>query len=554
MKVSEIPMKPTMLIALLAVLVLALPSPAHAANAVVGTGTPASCTEAAFDAALAVVNSGGGTLNFNCGAATKTITFTSEKGLFATNITINGSDRIILSGGKSTRLFLVNGGVTFRLQHITLREGKSADDGGAVNSIGAHVIIESVHFLANDAEDQGGAVYCYVGTGGILSVSDSVFQNNTAPKGAAIYNDGCVATVSNSTFLTNQASGGLGGGVYNADMAMLTVHNSRFQGNNALDGGGLYNAQGASATINAAALEANSGGYGGGLENSGTVTVTHSLINLNTVTGSGGGIWNLDGKVTLKATTVSNNRANEGGGVNSYGSRLQINDANIVGNVATGSHGGGIYISAGTAFITNVTISGNQANDASANGGGIYQRSDDNLTLTNATLVDNQAGFFGGGIYHYGRYAILTNVTIGDNQAGVAGNAIYEDSPMTPANPGVVQMVNSVVFGSANNCDGGLFGSLGHNISKGTCSSLSAGSDQDNYAGNLKLGSLAFNGGAYPMSTILPLAGSPLINAGDATSCTATDQRGAARVGTCDIGAVENGATLPRAYLPSVLR
>ena len=547
-------MKPTILLTLLAVLLFALPSPAGAANAVVGTGTPASCTEAAFDAALAAANSGGGTITFNCGAATKTITFTSEKALLATNITINGSDRIILSGGNSTRFFFVNGGVTFNLQHITLREGKSLAGGGAIESAGAQVILESVQLLANHANDQGGAVYCYVGTGGTLTVSDSVFQNNTSLKGAAIYNDGCAATVSNSVFLTNQAVGGLGGAVYNADTATLVVNNSRLQGNSALDGGGLYNAHGATATLNAVTLEANNGGYGGGLENSGTVTVTRSLLNLNTVTGSGGGLWNLDGKVTLQGTTVSNNSAYEGGGVNSYGNHLQITDANIVGNVATGSHGGGLYVSTGTAFITNATISGNQANATSANGGGIYQNSDDNLTLTNVTLADNQAGLFGGGFYHYGRYAILTNVTIGNNQAGAAGNAIYEDSPMTPASPGVVQMVNSVIFGSANNCDGGLFQSLGHNLSKGTCSALTAGSDQDNYAGNLMLGGLAFNGGAYPMPTMLPLAGSPLINAGDTNSCPATDQRGAARVGSCDIGAVEYGATLPQAYLPSVLR
>ena len=43
--------------------------PAHADNAVVGNGTPASCTEAAFDTALASVqaDSFGGVMSFNCG-------------------------------------------------------------------------------------------------------------------------------------------------------------------------------------------------------------------------------------------------------------------------------------------------------------------------------------------------------------------------------------------------------------------------------------------------------------------------------------------------------
>ncbi len=126
---------------------------------------------------------------------------------------------------------------------------------------------------------------------------------------------------------------------------------------------------------------------------------------------------------------------------------------------------------------------------------------------------------------------------------------------MTPEHPGVIQLANSVLLGSANNCDGGLFQSFGHNISKGTCASLSAGSDQDNYAGSLRLDPLAFNGGGFLMQTRLPQAGSPLINGADTTTCPARDQRGGARVGVCDIGAVEYGATVPRSlYLPSLMR
>ena len=298
----------------------------------------------------------------------------------------------------------------------------------------------------------------------------------------------------------------------------------------------------------------NSGGYGGGIENSGALTLTNSLFEGNTVTGSGGGLWNIDGTAQVQRTTFTGNTAYEGGGVNSYGRSLEMREVNLVDNRANGSHGGGLYHAGGTAFISNATISGNQASDPAGNGGGIYQASDDNLTLTNATVVNNQAGSLGGGLYHYGRYAVLTNVTMGNNQAGAAGNAIYEDSPQTPGQPGVVQIVNSVIFGSAVNCDGGLFQSLGHNISKGSCAALSDPTDRDNFGGDLRLGNLAFNGGAFPMRTLLPLSGSPVINAGDPGSCPAQDQRGANRVGVCDIGAVEYGAAAHRMHLPLVVR
>ena len=56
------------------------------------------------------------------------------------------------------------------------------------------------------------------------------------------------------------------------------------------------------------------------------------------------------------------------------------------------------------------------------------------------------------------------------------------------------------------------------------------------------------------MQTLLPQAGSPLIDAGDPTACWATDQRGGSRVGVCDLGAVEYGASVMRVYLPLVVR
>jgi len=529
------------------------PRSVYAANAVVGNGSPASCTEAAFDAALATASNGGGTITFNCGPAVKTINFTDSKFLNVgtDNVTIDGNNRIVLKAAIAERHFFV-GPVTFRLRNITLREGNSLGGGGAVEASGAQVIVDNVQFLDNRATTNGGAIYCF---GGTLTVRNSRFENNSADTGGAIFND-CTAELDNVIFRNNRAIGGLGrgGAVENAQSGALTVRSSRFETNSALDGGGLFVAGGSTATLDSAAFVGNSGGYGGGIENSGALTLTNSLFQGNTVTGSGGGLWNIDGTAQVQRTTFTGNTAYEGGGVNSYGRSLEMREVNLLDNRAIGSHGGGLYHAGGTAFISNATISGNQASDPAGNGGGIYQSSDDNLTLTNATVVNNQAGSLGGGLYHYGRYAVLTNITMGNNQAGAAGSAIYEDSPQTPGQPGLVQIVNSVIFGSAVNCDGGLFQSLGYNISQGSCAALSDPTDRDNFGGDLRLGTLAFNGGAFPMRTLLPLSGSPVINAGDPGSCPAQDQRGANRVGVCDIGAVEYGAAAHRMHLPLVVR
>jgi predicted outer membrane repeat protein len=527
---------------------------ARAADAVVGNGTAASCTEAAFDAALATAQTGGGTITFNCGPAVATIPFSIFKTVTLGDVTIDGGDRIILNANNTDRHFFAGSGITFRLRHITLRDGSSLVGGGAIEASGADVILEDVELLNNYATVSGGAIYCFDGT---LTILGALLENNAAATGGAIYNDGCEVTITGATFLGNEAldTFGRGGAIDNRAPGEVRLHDSLVQGNEAADGGGLFVDSGASAIVVNSRLVDNEANHGGGLENSGTVAITHSLIEGNSVTGSGGGLWNLGGAMALTRTSVRNNTAYEGGGVNSYGSAVEMDEVNVTGNVATGTHGGGIYHGGGTLFIDNATISGNSADAAAANGGGIYQNADGNLTLTNVTLAENTAGNFGGGFYHYGRYAVLTNVTIADNTAAVAGDALYEESPMTAENPGVIQIANSVLFGSANNCGGGLFDSLGHNLSRGACPALAAASDRENYAGDLRLGPLVFNGGALAMQTYLPRAGSPLIDAADPTLCADRDQRGRARVGVCDIGAVEyepGGAF--RLYLPMATR
>ncbi len=523
----------------LGLLGLTLPLRNVQAAGVVGTGTAASCTEAALATALA----GGGLITFNCGGAA-TITLTTQQ-LILLNTTIDGAGMITLSGGTTTRLFFSNDGVRFTLNNLTLRDGASAVGGGAIEASGAYITLNNTRILDSTAMDNGGAIYCFRGTDGTLTLNSSTLAGNAANRGGAIYNDGCTTTISSSSISDNA-----GTGIYHD--GGLTVTSSLISRNQGLDGGGLFVATGASATLNGVTLAHNTSSYGGGVENSGSLTVTNSLITANEATGSGGGIWNMGGRLLVERTTISGNSAFEGGGLNSYGTEVELLNVNITDNRAFTGPGGGIYHGAGTLYATNATISHNQAVGIGASGGGVYQSSDDNLTLMNVTLSDNVAGLFGGGFYHQSRYGLLLNVTVANNRAA-AGDGIYSGATPSPQNPGVLQLLNTLIFGSANNCDGTLFQTLGHNLAAGSCSSLTHASDQLVSPAALLMGDLGFNGGAFTMATIMPHAGSPVIDAGDPGECPSLDQRGASRVGPCDIGAAEYGATLPRVRLPLLI-
>ncbi len=79
----------------------------HAAG-VVGTGTPESCTEAAFDAALV----GFGAVTFDCGPAPHTIIVSSPKKNILADADIDGGGLITLSGGNTRAFYAVDASAT----------------------------------------------------------------------------------------------------------------------------------------------------------------------------------------------------------------------------------------------------------------------------------------------------------------------------------------------------------------------------------------------------------------------------------------------------------
>jgi predicted outer membrane repeat protein len=253
------------------------------------------------------------------------------------------------------------------------------------------------------------------------------------------------------------------------------------------------------------------------------LTLTNSTLSGNTSADNGGGIYSSNGNITLTNSTLSGNSAGKGGGIYSSNGNITLTNSTLSGNTS-GNNGGGIYIpyGRGSITLTNSTLSGN---GGGGSGGGISSAG--SVTLTNSTLSGNTSGNNGGGIYNpYGRGSItLTNSTLSGNSAYLGGgiyNGIYMGVSVS------VQVSNSIVAGNIQSQGGGDI-----------VGSVSASSTNNFVGGSPMLGALANNGG--PTQTMLPLAGSPVIDAGNDATCPATDQRGVRRPqgSHCDIGAVE---------------
>jgi hypothetical protein len=273
-----------------------------------------------------------------------------------------------------------------------------------------------------------------------------------------------------------------------------TLTNGQF---NALNvGGGVSNS--GTLTLNNSLFTNSRAVFGGGLHNKGTLTINQSLFTQNHAYGGGG--LSSDGTLTVNNSTFFNNTTDDGAGIGT---------------------GGGIQLGRGTAVLTNVTLSGNQANGGRDDGGGGIMVYGGQLTVINSTIFGNSTTSTtgGGGISNIGAGSI--QITL--KNTIVAGNTSVASKPD----------VSGTVVSGGNNLIGANNGSTG--FTNGTNGDL-VGTIVTPI--NPLLAALAANGGLTQTHALLP--GSTAINSGTSTGAPVTDQRGISRVGAVDIGAFES--------------
>ena len=280
------------------------------------------------------------------------------------------------------------------------------------------------------------------------------------------------------------------------------------------------------------------------------VTVDSNTMATSSYGGNAGarGIENT-GNLTVVSSTISNDQATSQSGSN------YVSYAGIC-------FGGGIDNS-GNATVVNSTISGDSAEatgTALAYGGGILNSG--NLTLSDSTVsgdtvtttTQQYAGLYGLAVPHDSRHRRREKVRRQSYGYGsYYGGSYYYTGVATGGGvetfgQGVTTISNSIISGNADvavsNYAGyygtvsapdvsGTFSSLGHNLIGQT--NGSSGWTAADLTGttasplNANLGPLANNGG--PTQTMLPLTGSPAIDAGSNSlipSGITTDQRGLA--------------------------
>ncbi len=204
----------------------------------------------------------GGTITFDPALAGSTIALSGPIEL-KQNVSIDASDApgLVLDGGGSDRILVVDAGVTASVSNLTMTNGYGFQLAGAVLNNG-DLTLDAVEVVGN-----------------VMTTDNGDFWQG----GGGIYNgDGASLTLINST-VSNNDSGWAGGGIYSFFNATTTIENSTISGNTTAD-------------------------VGGGLRLLSDASITNSTIGGNTATGwHGGAVFATDGVVDLTNVTVADN-------------------------------------------------------------------------------------------------------------------------------------------------------------------------------------------------------------------------------------------------------
>ncbi len=295
------------------------------------------------------------------------------------NVTIRAAahlprSAVVLDGNFSDRILWLSNQAhtTITLMNLTLRNGKTQEQGGAVYSQESLRLINTA-FTQNEAVKEGGAVWL-AEDATLLSIDSSFVKNLSHKEGGGFYiRSGSPfpdwVHIIHSQFLQNEAVSGHGGGfaAINYDhRSSVVVEKSLFRANQARFGGGF------------------SFRYGDTVVDKSRFYDNHAE--------AGGALWAYT--LDLNGSVFRRDSSELGGGA-IYAHDAVLN-ADIIVDNESGDQGGGIW--ADYLRMANTLL---QANTTENEGASLYVRYDG--YLVNNTLIDNN------GSAYFRREAILLN-------------------------------------------------------------------------------------------------------------------------------------------------
>lgn len=271
------------------------------------------------------------------------------------------------------------------------RQNRAPNGGGVVvREDVIKVVIDGNTFQEHSNVEvyHGGGVWI-VSNGNII-VSNNIFQSNSTRNsggGARIQSRGHII-VSGNTFRDNRTGWLGGGGLSIANSTFVTLSNNVFQNNSAEDGGGL-NYQGGSIILSGNIFRSNTATRdGGGLYVGGTTVVMNSnILQSNSAGNFGGGLCvNNVSTAILSKNILQNNSADIAGGAMASSAYMIIAQNDVIADNI--SPWDSVYIYGGTLMAHHWTMVNNGSYALTTDGG--------MAVLTNTIVTSHTIGGFAG--------------------------------------------------------------------------------------------------------------------------------------------------------------
>ena len=273
-------------------------------------------------------------------------------------------------------------------------DGSSANMSGLFCIDGDNVVLKNILFINWELEESYNIIEWF-GENGTLS--NCIFVNNIAIEGCVDWSgengviDGCYFEYD---------YGMDNGGAIRIYSDGITVKNSSFITNQAINDGGAINILGKSTTI-----------------------ANCTFTNCSSLTGNGGAVYIYsDNNLITECVFINCTALDDGGAVYVSGYNNTLNDSNYFNNQAF-HDGGAVFLVGADCCVNNSYF---ESNSADEDGGAIYSKGTYGFNIDNCTFADNSAGVYGGALVTE-NHAIVNRSTFNNNSALAAGAIFSND-------------------------------------------------------------------------------------------------------------------------------
>eukprot|EP00942_MAST-04A_sp_MAST-4A-sp1_P013143 g13143.t1 len=335
----------------------------------------------------------------------------------------------------------------------------NANNGGGIKAVQGTLISENLQIKKSMATQDGGAIHASKLSA--LSILNSIFNENTAVdnNGGGIYFDQSVGTVVGSNMTNNKCSKG-GGAIFVNAHSTIALKGTQFKSNEASSQGGAVASQNGNIklSISSCTFESNNANDDGGsvYTQDSDVTITNTYFSSNQASKKGGSTYFGDSIVRISKGKFSKNKVTDstlssGSDIYATNSNVTMLDTELVESISEKNGGSTSMVGSTTGSLNNVVF---RSCNAKSRGGALYVEGSQTSIVGNDVSFQSSSANIGGGISIFDSKVKLTNLRCDSVTASTMAGCLH-----VGGTKGILDVssgnVSNCKCNGGNDCNGG---------------------------------------------------------------------------------------------------